>query len=129
MTDNSIGLDTVPNAAEYSDKQAREIELEIERMGVVLDIDWSDETQVRELAKEALEHAQETLAAYEHDHSDYRLKTKITLFALANLMLDIMAKSADKGIHTHGGVAWKAFSKALMKECGIPIKNSDEKSG
>ena len=33
-----------------------EIELEIERKGIVLGVDWSDEVQVRALAREALNH-------------------------------------------------------------------------
>jgi hypothetical protein len=31
-------------------------------------------------------------------------------------MMQIMTDSADEGIHTHGGEAWKSFSKALMHE-------------
>ena len=125
MADNSIALDTIDNVEAFCDVHAREIESEIERMGVVLEIDWSNESQVRDLARESLDHVQQVLADYEHDPSDYRQKAKITLFALANLMLDLMAKSADKGIHTHGGAAWKAFSRALMKERGIPIIDSN----
>lgn len=121
MADESIELDVVDDVAGYCATQAREIETEIERMGVVLGIDWSDENQVRTLAKEALEHAQQDAAEYEKHIDDYQLKAKITLFALADMMMHLMARSADKGIHTHGGLAWKAFSKALMKEKGIPI--------
>ena len=72
-----------------------------------------------ELARESLDHVQEDVGLYEHDRNDYRLKSKVTLFALANMMLTLMARSADKGIHTHGGLAWKAFSRALMNERGI----------
>lgn len=125
MADDSIELDTISNVADFCDKQAREIEVEIERMGVALGIEWTDEVQVLELAREALEHAQEDVALYEHDRSNFQLKAKLTLFALANMMMTLMARSADKGIHTHGGLAWKAFSRALMKEHGITIVTSD----
>jgi hypothetical protein len=36
-------------------EETREIELEIERKGIVLGIDWTDDVQVRALAKEALD--------------------------------------------------------------------------
>lgn len=117
-------LDGLSNVAGFCDHESRELELEIERMGIVLGIDWENEAQVSALAREALNHSQEAVASYEHGHDDYQKKAKATLFALSYMMLNIMAKSADKGIHTHGGKAWKAFSRALMKEQGIPILDS-----
>ncbi len=125
MAEDSIALDSVENAEDFCAERAKEIELEIERLGIVLEIDWRNEAQVRELAKEALNHVREEVADYEHDRADYREKAKVTLFALAAMMMDIMARSANKGIHTHGGVAWKAFSKALMLERGIPLSDSE----
>ena len=125
MADGSIKLDSVANIADFCDNKAREIELEIECMGVALGIDWDNETQVQKLAKEALEHSQDAITLYEHDLDDYHQKAKVTLFGLAYLMMDLMAKSAAEGIHTHGGIAWKAFSKALMKESGMPMSSSD----
>lgn len=89
-------------------------------MGVVLGINWDNEVEVQSLAKEALEHAHEEMVAYEQEaHNDYQKKAKVTLYALAAMMMELMAESADMGIHTHGGQAWKAFSRALMKESGI----------
>lgn len=125
MAEDLIGLDGIGDLADFCEERSAEIEVEIERMGIALGIDWDDEFQVRELAKEALQHAQEAMSQYTHDLSDYRQKAKITLFGLAAMMMDIMAKSAGKGIHTHGGVAWKAFSKALMEESGMPMSNLD----
>lgn len=46
---------------ENYEEATRKIEHEIERMGVALGIDWSDEAQVRELAREALEHSQDRI--------------------------------------------------------------------
>lgn len=119
MSDNSIELDVVGHVEDFCSKQAKEIELEIERIGIVLGIDWSDQAQVRALAQEALNHVREDFDRYKvQTHHDQQLKEKITLFALADMMMHLMARSADKGIHTHGGPAWKAFSKALMQERG-----------
>lgn len=100
-----------------SDSQgAAEIETRITRLGIALRIDWDDEAQVQALAKEALHHSREALAQFSQHHDDYQLKAKVELFGLAALMMQIMANSADEGIHTHGGAAWKSFSKALMRE-------------
>jgi hypothetical protein len=97
---------------------AAEIETQITRLGIALGINWEDEAQVQALAREAIYHSKEALAQFSHHHGDYQLKAKIELFGLAALMMQIMADSADEGIHTHGGVAWKSFYKALMREKG-----------
>jgi hypothetical protein len=100
----------------YGSQGATEIETRITRLGIVLGINWDDEAQVRALAREALYHSQEALAQFSQHHDDYRQKAKIELFGLAALMMQIMTDSADEGIHTHGGNAWKSFSRALMHE-------------
>jgi hypothetical protein len=97
---------------------ASEIETQITRLGIALGVNWDDEAQVQALANEALYRSREALAEFSQHHDDYQLKAKIELFGLAALMMQIMANSADEGVHTHGGVAWKAFSKALMREKG-----------
>ena len=125
MVNDLNGLDGWSNAAEFCNEHAASLEVEIERMGIALGVNWNDETQVRELAKEALEHAQEALTQYAHDRGDFRQKAKIELFGLAAMMMILMQKSAAKGIHTHGGVAWKALSKALMKESGQAASDED----
>ena len=100
----------------HDSQGAAEIETQITRLGIALGINWDDETQVQALAREALHHSQEALAQFGQHHDDYQLKAKIELFGLAALMMQIMTNSADEGIHTHGGAAWKSFSKALMHE-------------
>ena len=95
----------------HSSSNAAEIETQIQRLGIVLGIDWTDELQVRALAREALHHSKEALAQYEQHHDNYRQKAKIDLFGLAHLMMQIMKDSADEGMHTHGGNAWKSFSR------------------
>ncbi len=102
----------------YDSQGAAEIETQIVRHGIALGINWDDEAQVQALAREALYHSQEALAQFSQHHDDHRQKAKIELFGLAALMMQIMKDSADEGIPTHGGVAWKSFSRALMHEIG-----------
>lgn len=97
---------------------AEAIEREIVRMGLVLGIDWSDVGAVRQLAREALSvHRAE--AARDGTTRDARAAAKLELFALAQLMMTVMRQSADEGLHTHGGPAWKALARALWQESGV----------
>lgn len=93
-------------------EEARQLETEIVRKGVVLDVDWEDESQVRELAREALAHRAADLAWPKEPAAQARLE----LFGLAQLMLTLMRESAEEGMFTHGGPAWKAFARALWRE-------------
>lgn len=93
-----------------------EIELEIERKGIVLGVDWSDEVQVRALAREALDHLQKDITIATSGQLDYKLLAKVDLFGLAGMMLKTMEESASIGMESHGGDAWKAFAKALWAE-------------
>jgi hypothetical protein len=102
----------------YNSQGAAEIETQINRLGLALGIKWDDETQVQAFAREALYHSQEALTQFHQHHDDYQQKAKIELFGLAALMMQIMKNSADEGVHTHGGAAWKSFSRALMHEIG-----------
>lgn len=68
-------------------RDTRAIELEIERRGIALGIDWQDEVQVRALAREALEHSTEDAQRAANSPTDYRLLAKVDLFGLAGLML------------------------------------------
>jgi hypothetical protein len=100
-------------------ENAKEIELEIVRKGIVLGIDWTDDAQVRALAREALNHAADDIKLAGASPVDYRLMAKVDLFGLAAIMLRTMEESAGAGIESHGGVAWKAFAKALWAEAKI----------
>lgn len=97
-------------------QEIRKIEDEIEHMGVALGIDWSDEAQVRALAREALDHSQDRIREAAAHPDDHRLGAKVTLFGLASLMLRTMEESAGVGIESHGGPVWKAFGRALWLE-------------
>jgi len=94
-------------------REARQLEHEIERKGVVLGIDWDDAVQVRDLAREALDCK---LGRNNCDPDDPLERSRIELFGLAQLMLKVMTESAGDDMLTHGGAAWKAFAHALWAE-------------
>jgi hypothetical protein len=97
---------------------ANELEQEIVRRGIVLGIDWQNEAQVRLLAREALDHAREVSKAAAAG-GDHQAQAKAELFAFAALMLRTMQESAEEGLLTHGGPAWKIFARALWRESGL----------
>jgi hypothetical protein len=94
-------------------REAQALEHEIEIKGVILDINWSNAVQVRELARQALDCK---LGALDCEPDDPRDRARIELFGLAQLMLKVIKESADEDIDTHGGPAWKAFARALWTE-------------
>ncbi|NMF99801.1 hypothetical protein GPA27_20700 [Aromatoleum toluolicum] len=100
---------------EHFERDACQLEREILKRGIVLELDWDDAAGMRKLAREALQggadHTQALLA-----DPDARLRARGELFALGVLMLRVMEESADTGVHTHGGPAWKAFGRALIQE-------------
>ena len=93
-------------------RQAQELEREIVRKGIALDIDWDDAQAVRLLAREAFAH-QEAVAVAPGDAAGL---ARLELFGLINLMLRVMTESAGHGIETHGGPTWKALARALWAE-------------
>lgn len=97
-------------------EEARQIEQEIERKGIALGIDWSNDAQVHALAREALDCICGELHVPSSGPVDHKLMTKLDLFGLAGIMLKTMEESANIGIVSHGGPAWKAFAKALWAE-------------
>jgi hypothetical protein len=100
---------------EHFAEDAVELERELLKRGIVLDLDWADATALRRLACEALRGGAGHLNALLRDPSP-KLRAKGELFALAVLMLRVMQESAETGLHTHGGPAWKAFGRALIEE-------------
>ncbi len=97
-------------------EDSEQIEKEILRRGVVLNIDWSDEVQLHALASEALDHLDEAARISVHEPVDYEQLAKADLFGLVGVMLTMMAESARRGVQTHGGPVWKAFAKVLWSE-------------
>ncbi|MFA4969807.1 MAG: hypothetical protein WC540_09255 [Sulfuritalea sp.] len=100
-------------AFENFSREALQIEHEIERKGAILGIDWNDDAQVRELAREALDCK---IGQDNCEPDDLQDRVRVELFGLAQLMLTVMKESANANIHTHGGAAWKAFARALWTE-------------
>ena len=100
------------SAFENFSRQANELELEIERKGIALGIDWHDPVVVDALARAALDCNPKQLPA---DYGDPKLRARYELFGLADLMLRVMAESAQERIHTHGGPIWKVFGGALWR--------------
>jgi hypothetical protein len=100
-------------------RELREIETEIERKGIVLGIDWNDETAVRALAREAIDHSAADLKRAASHPEDHKLHAKVELFGLAQLMLKTMEETAAVGFQTHGGAVWKAFGRALWEEAQL----------
>lgn len=97
-------------------EDSEQIEKELVRRGIVLNIDWSDELQLRALASEALDHVTDAAKIPVDQPVDYEHLAKADLFGLAGVMLKMMAESARHGVQTHGGPVWKAFAKILWSE-------------
>ncbi len=102
--------------------EAASIELELQRKGVALGIDWEDEVQTRDLARAALA-CKPGKAGCNFD--DPIEAARFALFGLAHLMLHVMQESAGEHIHTHGGPVWKAFARALWAEHDIRESGRD----
>jgi len=94
-------------------REARQIGHEIETKGVILGIDWNDDVQVRELARQAFDCK---LGAVDCEPDEPLDRARPELFGLAQLMLTVMKESADQDLHTHGGPVWKALARALWAE-------------
>lgn len=95
-------------------RTADELEREIVKRGIAIGIDWQDKARMRALAQRALSCTPDCMMKLLR--SPVR-QEKLTgeLFALSELMLRNMRQSAEVGVHTHGGPAWKAFGRALYE--------------
>jgi hypothetical protein len=101
------------SAFENYSREAQDIEHAIMTKGLILGIDWNDEAQRREIARQALDCH---LGALDCEPDDPRDRARIELFGLIQLMLTVMKESADDQIHTHGGPLWKSLARALWAE-------------
>ncbi len=104
---------------------ARDLEHELEVNGIALGVDWNDAGAVRVLAAESLRSRPGDVDALLHSQ-DPAARAKGKIFALASLMLTLMARSATVGVHTHGGCAWKAFGQALFAITGARDQTPSE---
>jgi|YNPMSStandDraft_1061717.scaffolds.fasta_scaffold00642_17 hypothetical protein len=85
---------------------------------VALGVDWEDERALHSLAR-AIFTAQQG-DSHERLRALYSRKLEERLIAelagLSQLMLRIMALSAEEGEELHAGPVWKAFARALYQE-------------
>jgi hypothetical protein len=93
--------------------EAAQLDLELQRKGVALGIDWDNTVEVRALARGALNSKP---AELDCGLADPENAARFELFGIAHLMLQVMEESAEEDIHTHGGPTWKAFARALWAE-------------
>lgn len=103
----------------HYERTALELEDEIVTRGVLMGLDWADPVQVRALASEALDCTSEQRLAMLRAH-DEKVKAKGELFALSELMLDIMRQSALAGVHVPDVGVWETFSRALAEAARAP---------
>jgi hypothetical protein len=103
------------SAFENFTAEAARLELELQRKGIALNIDWDDEQQLRLLARDALDCKP---AQVDCGLEDPEQAVRFELFGIAHLMLQVMEESAEVDMHTHGGPCWKAFARALWAEYG-----------
>jgi hypothetical protein len=101
-------------------EEAEQLEIEIARKGVALNIDWTDSVQVRQLARDALD-CHLTPVNYPPDTPEEH--ARLELFGLIQLMLTVMRESAGENIHTHGGTVWKSLAHALWAEHALRAEN------
>ncbi|AWI78530.1 MAG: hypothetical protein CVU19_04540 [Betaproteobacteria bacterium HGW-Betaproteobacteria-13] len=96
-------------------RTALELEREIFKRGLLIGLDWQDPATMRALAHEALTCTTDCRLGLLRNH-DAKARGRGELFALSEMMLDTMRQSAQVGVHTQGGPAWKAFGRALYEE-------------
>ena len=105
----------MPDFENYSE-EARQIELQIVRHAIALGIDWNNPAEVRSLAHDALTcHLSGTVPPHCRG-DDMKSRARIEIFGLAQLMLKVMAQSAEEDIVTHCGPVWKSFARARGAE-------------
>ena len=98
---------------ENYDRETAELELQLQRKGIALNIDWNNAIQVREIACAAL-HCKP--AVMDCDRHDPEQMARLDLYGIAQLMLRVMTESARDDILSHGGPIWKIFARALWAE-------------
>lgn len=112
---------------EHFQQEIEDIEHSIARLGVVLNIDWQDAAQVRQLVREALAwHGDNAIPSREQDAQQH---AKLELFGLMQLMLTVMKQSAEEGIETHGGELWKTLGRALWREIELRHAETEQRDG
>jgi len=98
----------------HYDRTVAELEKEIAICCILLDLDWTDEAQVRTLIGECLCGASgqrlDMLRA-----PDKRTRIRGKLFALLTLLLDTMRQSAQAGVQATGSELCQALNRAFIE--------------
>ena len=98
----------------HNSSDANNIEKELERYAIAINFNWEDKIQAKMLAIEFKKFDKETALHY-ISSQDRNLISKANFFGLANMMLELMASSANNGYEVHGGNVWKSFARELYK--------------
>lgn len=111
----------------HFDRTADEIEHAIFKRGIAIGLNWDDQARLHALARRALSCTPSCMAGMLR--SPIRSE-KLTgeFFMLSGLMLDNMRQSAEIGVHTHGGAAWKAFGQALYEEYEAGVRPTEQET-
>ena len=105
----------MPEFENFSLEAAR-IAREIERDLIALEIDWQDESALRELAREAIA-IKGGLRELKNEGDDpWQHRARVEVYGLISLMLQTMTESAELGYEVHGSDCWKALARALWAE-------------
>jgi hypothetical protein len=103
------------NGLGHYGRTVAEIVKEIAICCILLELDWTDEAQIRALVDESLNCTSERLLAMLHA-SDGRTKTRGKLFALLTLLLDTERQSALAGVKTtSNSKLWQALNRAFTE--------------
>lgn len=103
----------------HYDRTVAELVKEIAICCLLLNLDWTDEAQVRTLVDESLNCASEQHLAMLCT-KDERTKSRGKLFALLTLLLDTMRQSAQAGVQVTGTGSdlWQALDRAFTEAYG-----------
>ncbi|MFH0935083.1 MAG: hypothetical protein V1879_07750 [Pseudomonadota bacterium] len=113
---------------EFLQKDAKELELEIERHCIGLGLDYYDTYQVRLFAHEVLQNIERLKDAAKH--GDREARAKVELFSMVMMLHEANIKAFGTGYITEidtmssKEAAWTALAKALWGE--LESRNPDD---
>ncbi|MBZ8139921.1 hypothetical protein CLD22_08430 [Rubrivivax gelatinosus] len=92
------------------DRTLRQIEAELARVGVAMGIDWADESRMRALAKEVLDHWSGR-GTEQAPRGDRRLATRHTFYGLVALL--VLTLQTAPGVADDASTVRVALSRAF----------------
>ncbi|PLK50450.1 hypothetical protein [Uliginosibacterium sp. TH139] len=100
---------------ENQQADALQISSELARCLIALNVDWSNHTELRKLAREALSYKSEQIGQH-LQATDFEAHARLKFYGLVALMFQTMEEGAQEGEHIHGTELWKAVARALWAE-------------